>query len=332
MKRIALITLLAIGLASASSCGNSTKPASDNNLNSLMEKLWNSSPYELSDERLCAMRDLQGMMDSVSNVDFRNYRMTGDPALRRELEKGNVLHFYQAAMDKLVKEIPGTVVEKGTVAIWHLYNMGYVVKTPSRCFAVDIMHPEAERLVPFIEFLAITHHHGDHYTDAMNKAMTDAGKPVYSNWDSDVCTLTNLSEIRELDLDGIHITTRITDHNDRLRNFVICYLIDCGEDTNHCTMYFVGDSCNAAQVSENVNADVFIPHLSVGLKYCEAAIGIQPQLTLVSHILEMGHDIHNTKWRWSYYLGLYACNQLEVDGFPAILPVWGDRFVFTPKR
>jgi len=137
--------------------------------------LWKTYALRMDSRRLGAMYRMQNYMDSLSSREFAEY-CAADAPRRREMEDGTVLRFYQAALEKLLREIPSTKVRQGTVVIWHLYNMGYVVKTPCVCFAVDLKHPQAAELVPYLDFLLITHRHNDHYTDALNAAMISAGK------------------------------------------------------------------------------------------------------------------------------------------------------------
>ncbi|MBQ7030644.1 MAG: hypothetical protein IJN32_10405 [Thermoguttaceae bacterium] len=50
---------------------------------------------------------------------------------------------------------------------------------------------------------------------------------------------------------------------------------------------------------------------------------MKPKLTLLSHILELGHEID--KWRWSYKYGLGICAKCASDS--VLLPVWGEKIV-----
>lgn len=324
MKKVFTFMALAIAVLLLQVGVSSCTKNPDRDIDRLAATMWKTTPMNMTKDRFWAMYRMQDYMDSCSNKDFSAYVHADEPT-RRSMEKGTVLHFYQLALEKLVREIPVTKVEKGTVAIWHLYNMGYVVKTPSRCFAIDLKHPEAGRLVPYLDFLMITHHHGDHYTDAMNKAMIDAGKPVFSNWDSPDYELTNLQDTREVELDGIHITTAITDHNKNLTQFMTTYLVDCGEDTDHVRFYFVGDSHNWEQLNPQGPVDIFVPHIHVGLDIAAAAAKIDPNWVLSSHLLELGHSL--TKWRWSYVSGLDVSH--EVHRKNVFVPVWGDKFVYS---
>ena len=289
----------------------------------LMRDIWKGSISHMTKDRLFAMYQMQDYMDSLSDKTFDKYLKAGE-ATRREMENGTVLRYYQKALEKVLRELPVTKVEKGTVAIWHLYNMGYIVKTPTQCFAIDIKHPEAYRLVPYIDFLMITHHHGDHYTDAFNKAMTDAGKPVYANWDSDEYPVTNLSGTRELQIGDISIKTAITDHNAQLRNFVITYLVDCGKDTDNVVFYFTGDTYNIEQVVPGCPVDIFIPHILVGLDVAKAAAQINPCWMLSSHLHELGHSL--TLWRWTYFDGFDISHETHRKN--VFVPCWGDKIIY----
>src|SRR5690606_39346714 len=69
--------------------------------------------------------------------------------------------------------------------VWMLYNMGFVVKTPSGCFGIDVHHRLAEDLEPYLDFLCITHNHGDHANKKLIQAMQSKGKPVVSNFNQE---------------------------------------------------------------------------------------------------------------------------------------------------
>ncbi|MCQ2119788.1 MAG: MBL fold metallo-hydrolase [Bacteroidales bacterium] len=289
----------------------------------LMKDIWKGSIDNMTKDRLFAMYRMQDYMDSLSSQTFNKY-LKSDEATRREMEKGTVLRYYQMALEKILRELPKTKVEKGSVAIWHLYNMGYIVKTPSQCFAVDIKHPEASRLVPYIDFLLITHKHGDHFTDAMNKAMTDAGKPVYANWQTEKYPLTDLTDTREIQIGNISIRTALTDHNVNMPNFVITYIVDCGEDTDHTVFYLTGDTNNTEQVNPGCPVDIFIPHILVGLDVERAAAQVDPCWMFSSHLHELGHKL--TLWRWSYFDGFDISHETHRKN--VFVPCWGDKIVY----
>ena len=318
MKKILASLFCALVLVSATGATNPNK-----HIDKLIKDIWKGSVDHMTRDRLFAMYQMQDYMDSLSNTTFNKY-LKADEATRREMEKGTVLRYYQMALEKVLRELPKTKVEKGTVAIWHLYNMGYIVKTPTQCFAVDIKHPEGSRLVPYIDFLLITHKHGDHFTDALNKAMTDAGKKVYANWETEKYPLTNLKDTRELQIGEIKIRTELTDHNVQMPNFVITYLVDCGADTDNVVFYFTGDTNNTDQVVPGGPVDIFIPHILVGLDVEKAAAQVDPYWMFSSHLHELGHKL--TLWRWSYFDGFDISHETHRKN--VFVPCWGDKIVY----
>ena len=139
--------------------------------------------------------------------------------------------------------IKNSKVENGTAAIWLLYNMGYVVKTPSGCFAIDISHRWAKELAPYIDFLCVTHKHSDHYSNDLIQAMFDLGKPVLSNYLKDTTYPYTAKGDKDYEIGKFKIKTCITDHNNAgLSNFVTVFSIDCGEDNGNFVFMHVGDS------------------------------------------------------------------------------------------
>ena len=57
-----------------------------------------------------------------------------------DMEHDGVLYFYRKAFDKVCREVKSTKVSEGTIVLWNLYNMGYVVKTPTQTFGIDLFH------------------------------------------------------------------------------------------------------------------------------------------------------------------------------------------------
>ncbi|MBP3531724.1 MAG: MBL fold metallo-hydrolase [Thermoguttaceae bacterium] len=275
-----------------------------------------------SDERLKAALTIQRSVDRLEAKDFNDY-FNGSPenAARWIAERG-VLRFLDAGFDKILREVPTTEVAEGTVVFWQIYNMGYVVKTPTQTFAIDVRHRRAPELEPLVDFTLITHNHGDHFTRSFIQAMEAAGKPVVSNFlDNRWKTGPNGGEY---EFGDAKIRVNLVDHNAKLRRFVSTYEIDCGAATGNRVVYHVGDACNFAQLTPEKPVDVFIPHLAVGLDVPKCVKEtLKPKLTLLSHILELAHDID--KWRWSYKYGLGICAKCASDS--VLLPVWGEKIV-----
>ncbi|MBQ8674457.1 MAG: MBL fold metallo-hydrolase [Bacteroides sp.] len=296
---------------------------------SIMNAFWTKTSYTKRDEkRLLAMERMQAFADLCENTEFKKYYACTE-AQEAVMEEGSILLFHSKAVEKVLEEIQKQEVETGHIVMWQVYNMGYVIKTPTHTFGIDLKHKHAARFAPYIDFLLITHAHEDHYTTALTEAMMQSGKPVYSNFVENDYKITEGKTINIVD--DIIVETAIVDHNKTdLKNFVVTYRIDCGANTNHCIVYHVGDACDESQLTPTQPINIFIPHLANNLNMPQAVMNIKPDVVLLSHILEMDHP--TTKWRWSYEYGVKCCKELEEDGTlkyeKAYLPVWGEKITY----
>ena len=297
--------------------------ASAQTIKELTDIFWyQSSCRNLTEERREAMKEMQTYADTFTHTQFKEYLAT--PAgsdQERNIGQSGLMKFYNMALEKLLTEIPATKVKKGEVAVWQLYNMGYVIKTKTQCFGIDLYHKYAEKLVPMIDFLLITHNHGDHHDKHLVAEMEKQGKPVYSNFLNNGYQVTTGDSFT---IGNISVKVTTVDHNATLKNFVNTYEVNCyaGKGKDY-VMFFTGDAHNYQQLNPTGKVDVFIPHLAVGLNMAEAVKKINPTEVLMSHILELGHAI--TKWRWSYEYGINECMKLQRPG--VYLPVWGEKII-----
>ena len=293
----------------------------------LADIFWSkTSCRQLTPERREAMKEMQTYADNFTHTQFNEYLATpAGSEQERNFEQLGLMKYYNMALDKLLAEIPATKVKKGEVAVWQLYNMGYVIKPKPQCFGIDLYHKHAEKLVPMIDFLLITHNHGDHHDKHLVAEMEKQGKPVYSNFLNNGHKVTTGDSFTTGDI-SVKVTT--VDHNATLKNFVNTYEVNCyaGKRKDY-VMFFTGDAHNYQQLNPTDKVDVFIPHLAVGLNMTEAVKKINPTEVLMSHILELGHAI--TKWRWSYEYGINECEKLQRPG--VYLPVWGEKIVLRRK-
>ena len=293
----------------------------------MTDTFWNKTSCRvLTAERRAAMAEMQTYVETFTHTLFSEYLKAPANSDKVEgIEQWGLMKYYNMALDKLLAEIPATKVRKGEVVVWQLYNMGYVVKTQTQCFGIDLYHKYAEKLAPMIDFLLITHNHGDHQWKPLIAELERQGKAVYSNFLENGHKVTTGDE---LTVGNISIKVTTVDHNKTLTNFVNTYEVNCyakkGKDY---MMFFTGDAHNYEQLNPSGKVDVFIPHLAVGLNMAEAVKKINPKEVLMSHILELGHAIN--KWRWSYQYGINECEKLQREG--VYLPVWGEKIVLKRK-
>ena len=184
-----LTCLLAVGLMSCSNDNDDITTGYEGILDDLSEEvnvtvqeLWSTSPLTLDAKRTGALAKIQGYADNCLSDYFSTF-LSGYDQTSENMEKADpILIYYRSAFDRVLEDIKNSSVEEGTVELWQLYNMGYVIKTSSGCFAIDISHRWAKELAPYIDFLCVTHNHADHYNKELIQAMFDLGKPVLSNY------------------------------------------------------------------------------------------------------------------------------------------------------
>ena len=113
--------------------------------------------------RLQALNVIQREFNNLDAADWKNFIFdTWDWIKIDDMEMEGAYYFYRQAFNKVRKEVKSTKVAPGTVVIWNVYNMGYVVKTPTQTFGIDVVHKHIKELAPALDFVLITHKHHDH--------------------------------------------------------------------------------------------------------------------------------------------------------------------------
>ena len=285
-------------------------------------------PPEGTEARKCARMLIQNGVRNMRYPVFNPYAVDPDlgaEELRLLEERYPILLFYERALDRIKEELSGAVPRKDEVFFWHLYNMGYIIKTPELCFGLDLNHRRAAELEPFLDFLLTTHNHVDHYDLPLFGRMSAAGKRVVSNF---YPAPGFHRPPQTLELCGVKIHTRETDHNPTLQKFVTAYYIELPG----CPVFASGDSRNAEQLEPEGDVAVFIPHPRVGLKVPEAAAKFHPRCILYSHFLEMRHCPPTPWYAVPYDLLDEEMNAVRRTGCAALAPLWGEKLVWSTRR
>lgn len=237
------------------------------------------------------------------------------------------LMWYDRAFDKVLKEMKETVVEGPVPAVWYVYNMGIVVKTRETTFAVDLCHRKASLMVPYLDFIVISHAHGDHYTDKLVNAMTAAQKPVISNF----LLIWNWYTKSERTLKIKDVTIRCTegDHNPMLPGAILISEFNIGNGKDVFTIVHSGDCHNHENITCSVEKpDMYFGHCAIGLSFDKVwQESLHAKLMVPVHHQELGHL--GGRWRC---VGFHEeptriLKSLRALGANAVMPVWGDRIV-----
>ena len=286
--------------------------------------MYKTNGHDLTPARMEAMETTQAMLNRFPHTEWNAFNAEQDPAKVAALEKDGTLYFLRKAFDKVKKEVRTTKVKEGTVAVWLLYNMGYIVKTPTTTFAIDLYSKHADELLDMIDFVMITHAHGDHKTMNVVEGMTKRNKPILAAFDIEGANVMKIEHGKSYDMGDVTIRTTIGDHNKRLLNYVTSYEIDCGDNTNNTVIFHTGDSHNYTQLNPQKQVDIFMLHMAVGLKIQKAIDKIQPHHVFLSHLQELGHKIE--KWRWTFHDALKLKGNLTHDHI--WIPCWGEKIVY----
>ena len=284
------------------------------------------------DARRPAMAVLEGADMHCTPEEYAAFYTAGldlpPEEVARSIENQPILYFYEAAFDKVRRELETTTVAPDAALLWHVYNMGYIVKTEKVCFALDLHHRRSEELIPMLDFIVVTHDHTDHKTARLLDSFAKTGKPIVSNF----YPHTEYSATpRTLTLGNVTLHTCITDHNRKLLNFVQPCEIEIPGKSGKIVIFTGGDTFDPMQFRmHNPEVDVFIVHPRVGLIVTEAQKIVNPRLTLISHLLEMHHYFN--QWRWSYDVGFDELEKSRSAGRTAVIPMWGDRIVLKPQN
>lgn len=262
--------------------------------------------------------------DLVTPEDYKGYLKDGDTRGLVSLEK------LEAGFEKVLNEIK--TVEVGDVpAVWHIYNMGYIVKTRESLFSIDLNHRRDIELAPMLDFALITHNHDDHFREPFYKAMNGAGKTVISNfkdnygaadwkkggaswWEAGGYTRAQ----KIFKIKDVEIRTSLTDHNKYLVDFTTTFEIRVGK-----WMLFHSGDCGNAQKLETIwgEPDLWLVFPGCGIDIAAAYTRIRPKRMCFGHLTELAHAVG----RLTVPMVKNAVTKVGEVGGKADVPLWGDR-------
>ena len=282
------------------------------------KQMWNES----DEVKRCVLQDLmQARIDKLPKAEFDNFDK--DPAVKSD---NPVLKFYDAALERVLADIPATKVRPGTVVIWYLYNMGFIIKTPESCFGVDIHHRNAVRLAPLLDFTAVTHKHGDHFSKPLLNEMNSLKKVIISNFFQNPGLTKSPEYTRKLP-GGITVHCGEADHNSRLKKFTMPMEFVCKTGDKEFVFFTSGDVCSEKflkRKSEKIH--LYAIHPRCGMLTIKGVKRLDPQMTFIGHLQELGHEIN--RWRWSFAVGRKDQQILDKIKKSAYVPVWGEKFLW----
>ena len=207
----------------------------------------------------------------------------------------------EVGFEKVMREAKETVVTDDAPAIWSVYNMGFIVKTRTAMFSIDLVHRRASEFAPLLDFALITHNHADHWRRDFYDAMNGAGKTVVSNfldnygaadwrkggskWHENGGYTRGEKEFR---LRDIMVRTSLIDHNDYLIDFTTAFEIKIGDFL----LYHTGDSGRGTEPKLKTvwgRPDLWLMFPGCGIDVAKAVSRIAPKKLVFGHLWELGH-------------------------------------------
>lgn len=281
--------------------------------------------FENNDKKREKLQDaMQAVIDKICKKEFDAF--DNNPNAKTV---NPVLKFYDQSLERLANDIPATQVKSGTVAIWYLYNMGFVIKTPEVCFGIDIHHRHAKKLAPFLDFIAVTHNHDDHYSMPLMRKMNAEQKPVISNFFPNF-GYTKAAEFTH-NIKGVTIYCGEANHNDRLKKFTMPMEFVCPTGDKKFVFFTSGDCYNHEFLNKkSEKIDLYAIHPRCGMIPVNAAQRLNPELTFIGHLQELGHEIN--VWRWQFSVGRYELEEFKKLNKKAYVPVWGEKFIWDGEK
>ncbi len=267
---------------------------------------------------------MQNVIDKTTKKEFDDF----DSAPNKKTANP-VLKYYDNSLERLVKEIPATQVKPGTVVIWYLYNMGFVIKTPEVCFGIDIHHRHADKLAPFVDFIAVTHNHIDHYSIPLMRKMNDEKKAVISNFFPNF-GYTKATEFTH-NIKGVTIYCGEANHNSKLKKFTMPMEFVCPTGDKKFVFFTSGDCFSHEFLNrKSEKIDLYVLHPRCGMVPVKAAQQLNPELTFIGHLQELGHEIN--VWRWPFSVGRHELDEFKKINKKAYIPVWGEKFIWDGEK
>ncbi len=141
--------------------------------------------YPPSTEHQAIRRAALLLMDYPLHV---NNKDEAAPQALKDAWQQAVDRLHEHAMNRVFSELQNSKPEVGELAVWKLYNMGFIVKSANHTIGFDLWPgaistqlytPEQlKTLVSELDLLLISHEHRDHFSTQLVQAMLQAGKPV----------------------------------------------------------------------------------------------------------------------------------------------------------
>jgi len=249
--------------------------------------------------------------------------------------------FFEKRINIALSEIEEVKIKDG-IRIWHLYNDGFIVKTPQTIFGIDVVSTRCiwglgweisddtlNKITDLLDFLLITHPHSDHSDEEIVQLMLDKNKLVFVSPENAVLydkrissfTYNKRFEIKKqtiIPYKGTHVY-------DNGRNINIAYYqvwTDTGINILH-----TGDHDFTKSLNYEKEIDCLITRLTgvnneFSMTYFFSLFSkYEPKLLLPGHIIELAHYPGGGRGSYSQIL-----DNIKAYNLFLVLLMWGESY------
>jgi L-ascorbate metabolism protein UlaG (beta-lactamase superfamily) len=259
----------------------------------------------------------ENCFESIDDIIFGSY-----PPLHPETES-----FYIKMVEKAVLEIKNEAVTEGAT-IWQIYNHGWVIKTSSSCFGMDLHDyfgiTQFLELADVIDVYFISHSHADHYSWRLASRVLARHNPVVTPEDMTLGSI-EMSDGENRIIAGLDVTAHYGLHSVTVSQFEV--ITPEGLKFLH-----TGDNQTSITIPVISGVDVLLLNAWVNESGSTSSIvgtrnaieKVKPQVTLPGHILELGHLGANPV----PYRNVYAVDDGNLTS-EFFIPAWGERYHYS---
>lgn len=318
--------MFALGRPESKPC-RASRPVTCEEVLAACRRLWaRDNPFVRDDP--CRLADLdvyQRAIDMTSGAALMAFCRGEKP----DFAAAPALLILDRAVDRVLDEVRRIKVEPGSIALWYLYDMGFVVKTPKTTFGIDISLPRDAEIAELCDFACVTHNHEDHCSQRFVNAMMreggfNTGKPVVSGF---LYTKQHSRTPKTWRFGDCTVETGVTDHNPYWKESMTPVRVTCGEGPDAVVLLHAGDGWDADQLARFRPVDIAICHVWPwdGHNGEKTAQVLKPDLLVLSHAQELSHGFGPGRFD-------YKATEAEAarvrDARRTIFPVWGEKIVY----
>lgn len=97
-------------------------------------------------------------------------------------------------------------------------------------------------------------------------------------------------------------------------------------------VFFTSGDCYSHEFlnRKSEKIDLYVLHPRCGMVPVKAAQQLNPELTLIGHLQELGHEIN--VWRWPFSVGRHELDEFKKINKKAYIPVWGEKFIWDGEK